>query len=113
MGEERTYKIGEVAALLNLNASALRYWEDEFPQIASIRTNKGQRRYTETHIALLRRIQQLLYDRGMTIEGARRILERCPEKEYNVCSNPDPSFMNLLEQELLAIRKLLSPPLKQ
>ncbi len=111
MDEERTYRIGEVAALLNLNTSALRYWEDEFPQIASIRTGKGQRRYTENHIALLRQIQVLLYEKGMTIEGARKILDN--EKGKNIDKTPDSSFINMLERELVAIQKLLSARMGQ
>lgn len=69
-----TYKIGEAAALLNLKTYVLRFWETEFPQIAPLRTEKGQRLYTEEHLALLDRIRFLLHERGLTIEGARKIL---------------------------------------
>ena len=71
---EKTYRIGEAAAKLNLKTYVLRFWEMEFPQIAPIRTEKGQRLYTEHDLALLRRIRYLLHERGLTIEGARRIL---------------------------------------
>ncbi len=69
-----TYKIGEAAALLNLKTYVLRFWETEFPQIAPLRTEKGQRLYTDEHVALLRRIRFLLHERGLTIEGARKVL---------------------------------------
>ena len=69
---EKTYRIGEAAELLNLKTHVLRFWETEFPQLDPLRTDKGQRLYTETHLALLRRIQQLLHEQGMTIEGAPR-----------------------------------------
>ncbi len=46
----------------------------EFPQIAPLRTEKGQRLYREEDVAVLRRIRYLLHERGLTIEGARRIL---------------------------------------
>lgn len=71
---ERTYRIGEAADLLNLKAYVLRFWETEFPQLEPIRTEKGQRLYTERDLAVLRRIRHLLHERGLTIEGARRIL---------------------------------------
>lgn len=70
----RTYKIGEAAALLNLKTYVLRFWETEFAQINPLRTEKGQRLYSEEDLTLLRRIQHLLHDRGMTIEGARKTL---------------------------------------
>ena len=68
------YKIGEAAALLNLKTYVLRFWETEFPQIVPLRTEKGQRLYTEDNLALLDRIRFLLHERGLTIEGARKVL---------------------------------------
>lgn len=72
---EKTYRIGEAAAKLNLKTYVLRFWEMEFSEIDPIRTEKGQRLYTEKDIALLGRIRYLLHERGLTIEGARRVLE--------------------------------------
>lgn len=69
-----TYKIGEAAALLNLKTYVLRFWETEFTQISPLRTEKGQRLYTEDHLALLDRIRFLLHERGLTIEGTRKVL---------------------------------------
>lgn len=69
-----TYKIGEASALLNLKSYVLRFWETEFADIAPLRTEKGQRLYTVSHLALLQRIRYLLHDRGLTISGARKVL---------------------------------------
>ena len=109
---EKTYRIGEAAELLNLKTHVLRFWETEFPQIAPLRTEKGQRLYTETHLSLLRRIQQLLHEQGMTIEGARRIIEGSAVYDENVPGGqvtavPDPAFMLMIRQELGSIRQLL------
>lgn len=71
---EKTYRIGEAADILELKTYVLRFWETEFPQLAPLRTEKGQRLYTERDLRLLRRIRQLLHEQGMTIEGARRVL---------------------------------------
>ena len=71
---EKTYRIGEAATLLDLKAYVLRFWETEFSQLVPVRTDKGQRLYSEENIALLRRIKYLLHEQGLTIEGARRIL---------------------------------------
>ena len=75
-----TYKIGEAATLLNLKTYVLRFWETEFPQIAPLRTDKGQRLYTREHLALLERIRFLLHERGLTIEGARKVLSEESER---------------------------------
>ena len=61
---DNTYRIGEVAELLDLKTHVLRFWETEFPQLAPLRTGKGQRLYTEENVALLRRIRQLLHEQG-------------------------------------------------
>lgn len=76
----KTYRIGEAAAKLNLKTYVLRFWEMEFPQIAPLRTEKGQRLYTESDLAVLGRIRYLLHERGLTIEGARRLLREEAEK---------------------------------
>ncbi len=71
----RLLRIGEVAKLLDLQTSVLRYWETEFPFLAPQRTEKGQRLYTPENVALVRKVRTLLHEKGMTIEGARRVLE--------------------------------------
>ncbi len=70
----RMYRIGEAATLLNLKSYVLRFWETAFPQLEPVRTDKGQRLYTEKHLELLKIIKYLLHERGLTIDGARRIL---------------------------------------
>ncbi len=75
MSDEQPYKIGEVARLLEVNTSVLRYWETEFAQLDPIRTEGGQRLYTPQHLALLKEIKFLLYDEKLTIQGARQALE--------------------------------------
>lgn len=72
---ERTYKIGEAAQLLNLKSYVLRFWETEFSQLNPLRTEKGQRLYSEADLELLKFIRHLLHERGLTIEGARKVLQ--------------------------------------
>jgi len=74
MAEEKVYRIGEVAAALNLKTSVLRFWESEFPELVPKRSAKGHRSYSEQDVMLLKRIKQLLHEQGMTIEGAKRVL---------------------------------------
>lgn len=68
-------RIGEAARLLGLEPYVLRFWESEFPQLVPRRTDKGQRLYSAEDLEVVRTIQTLLYDEGLTIEGARRRLE--------------------------------------
>jgi DNA-binding transcriptional MerR regulator len=53
----------------------LRYWEQEFAQLKPVK-RRGNRRYYQHHeVLLIRRIRDLLYEQGFTINGARHRLE--------------------------------------
>ena len=72
----RHYRIGKVASMLGVRTSVLRFWETEFPELIPQRGSNGQRTYYKEDIDLLKRIKELLYVRGLTIEGARLALCR-------------------------------------
>ncbi len=75
LSEEKRFKrIGEVSKITGLAPSVLRFWEKEFPQLSPTK-KKGQRLYSEEDLKLILLIKDLLYERGFTIEGARRYLE--------------------------------------
>ncbi len=62
--------------------------ETEFPQLVPLRSEKGMRLYTEEQVAILRRIQYLLHEKGMKIEGARQILEEDEKPERQKTAKP-------------------------
>lgn len=102
-----TYRIGEVAEMLNLKTHVLRFWETEFTQLEPLRTESGQRLYTEENVGMLRRIQQLLHEQGMTIEGAKRVLAGEAEEGGQPLLRADPEFLTSLQNELSDICSLL------
>ena len=73
--------IGEVAkavGLINKNGSlsthTLRFWQKEFKQIKP-KTFSGRRRYyTDRDVRIIKIIKYLLKERGMTIKGAKNVL---------------------------------------
>lgn len=69
------YKIGDVADMLSLPQSTLRFWEKHFPQAKPRRNEKGTRQYTPKDIENLRILKFLLHDRGLHIEAAREELK--------------------------------------
>ncbi|OGR35966.1 MAG: hypothetical protein A2051_12550 [Desulfovibrionales bacterium GWA2_65_9] len=55
----------------------LRFWESEFKDVlVPIRTPAGQRAYSEQNVDTVREIKRLLYDEGLTIEGAKKRLSQ-------------------------------------
>ena len=71
---KRYFTIGEVSELCGVKPYVLRYWEQEFTQLRPMK-RRGNRRYYQHHeVLLIRRIRELLYERGFTISGARNQL---------------------------------------
>ncbi len=67
--------ISEVADELDVPAHVLRFWESRFTQISPLKRGGGRRYYRPSDIDLLRGIQHLLYEDGLTIKGAQKILK--------------------------------------
>lgn len=78
--EKRYHSISEVADLFEVNASLIRFWEKEFPEINPKKDRKGARRYTAEDIALIRVVHHLVKRRGFTLEGARKHLKQHGEE---------------------------------
>ena len=79
----KAYKsIGEVAKILNLvnekkgtlNTHTIRFWEKEFKQIKPNILNGNRRYYNNDTIEVLKKVKYLLKDQGMTINGAKKVL---------------------------------------
>ena len=93
---DNSYKsIGEVAQILNLvnkktgnlNTHTIRFWEKEFKQIKP-KIFAGRRRYyDESSILILKKIHFLLKERGMTINGVKKLLNNKPLKLDEVSNN--------------------------
>jgi DNA-binding transcriptional MerR regulator len=72
---KRYFTIGEVSELCGVKPHVLRYWEQEFAQLKPVK-RRGNRRYYQHHeVLLIRRIRELLYEEGFTINGARHRLD--------------------------------------
>ncbi len=72
---KRYFTIGEVGVLCGVKPHVLRYWEQEFTQLRPVKRRGNRRYYQHQEVLLIRRIRELLYDQGFTINGARSRLE--------------------------------------
>ena len=73
------YSVGEVCEMFGVNASLLRFWEEEFPVLKIAKNSRGHRIYTTTDVDNLRLIYHLVKEQGMTLEGAKKRLRQNPE----------------------------------
>jgi len=75
MDAEYFVSINEVAKRLSVPAHTLRYWEKQFPTVVRPTTGAGGRRYyREDTVLRLKTIKDLLYNRGMTIAGVKKMI---------------------------------------
>ena len=69
------YNISQAAALCALPPHTLRYWEAKTGLVKPARTASGRRIYSIRDIETIKQARDLVLIRGMTIEGARKILK--------------------------------------
>tara|TARA_B100000989_G_scaffold153851_1_gene114786 strand:+ start:1854 stop:2219 length:366 start_codon:yes stop_codon:yes gene_type:complete len=115
---KESYKtISEVVDILNTNnqdkqnnqSYTIRYWETQFKQIKPIKIN-NRRYYNHKNINILLKIQYLLKNQGMTINGVKKILSRnnldIDEKEKKIISSLNIKFrLNKISNLLKSIKK--------
>lgn len=81
--EKLYYAIGEVAEMLNVPVSTVRFWENEFDILKPMKNKKGNRLFTQADIRNLKIIYHLVKEEGMTLEGARKKLSgKWDETDY-------------------------------
>ena len=73
--EKLYYTIGEVAEMLDVNTSLLRYWEKEFDILKPRKNTKGDRLFIKEDIETIKLIYHLVREKGYTLEGAQSRLK--------------------------------------
>lgn len=73
--EKSYYSIGSVSEMFKVNASLIRFWENEFDILKPKKNAKGDRFFRPEDVKNLRLIYHLLRERKYTIEGAKEFLK--------------------------------------
>tara|TARA_B100000989_G_scaffold3881_1_gene2710 strand:- start:1963 stop:2325 length:363 start_codon:yes stop_codon:yes gene_type:complete len=77
------------------NTHTIRYWEKQFKQIKPIKIN-NRRYYDQKNINILQKIQYLLKNQGMTINGVKKFLNNknldLDENEKKIIRSSDIKF---------------------
>ena len=103
---KRYFTIGEVSELCGVKPHVLRYWEQEFTQLKPVK-RRGNRRYYQHHeVLLIRRIRELLYDQGFTINGARNRLDELVA-EPSKTARGGRGTLGVLRREIKGVIELL------
>ena len=113
--ENSKYKsIGEVAKILelinknngSLSTHTIRFWEKEFKQIKPKIFSGNRRYYDKNSIDILKKIKYLLKDKGMTLNGVKKLLnsEDSDIDEFNYTSIRQ---KNIIKTKLKNIKNLI------
>lgn len=73
---KKYYKISEVAEMINVAPSTLRFWESQFTIVKPKRNDKGTRFYTPRDIEVIRMIYFLVKEKGLKLEAAQEQIRR-------------------------------------
>ena len=73
---KKFYRIGDVAEILNIPTSTLRYWEKEFNVIKPKRNAKNIRVYTVKDIETIKMIYYLVKEKGLKLDAAQAMIKR-------------------------------------
>ncbi len=101
--DKRYFSIGEVSCLCLVKPHVLRYWEQEFPQLNPSKRRGSRRYYQRLDILLIRKIRDLLYAQGFTIEGARSKLSESKKGKSSVVGN----FVALIQDAVSQLKKIV------
>jgi DNA-binding transcriptional MerR regulator len=99
------YSIGEVADMLGVATSVIRYWESEIPSICPSKNSKGERRYTPKDIHKLESVFHLIKERGFTIEGAKKELQS--QKADDKLQSHILKKLHTLKSEIIKLKEML------
>ncbi|HBH25507.1 MAG TPA: MerR family transcriptional regulator [Cytophagales bacterium] len=77
--EKKYFSIGEVADMLGVATSLIRFWETEFDNIKPKKNRKGNRQFTKEDIENVKLIFHLVKEKGYTLQGAKDLLKNDSE----------------------------------
>ena len=103
---KKFYKISDVAAILGIPATTLRYWEKEFTIIKPRRNAKNIRFYTPADIETIRKVYYLVKEKGLKLDAAQEQIRRNRanvDKRVEVIER-----LKGIKQELLELDEALS-----
>lgn len=103
--EKLFWHIGEVAEMFGVNASLIRFWEQEFAIIKPKKNNKGNRMFTKQDVDNFHIIYHLVKEQGMTLKGAQKKLDE--NREDTINNIEVISKLKNIREQLLAIRSEL------
>lgn len=103
---KKFYKIGEVADILGIPASTLRFWEKEFTILRPRRNAKNIRVYTPQDVETIRKLYYLVKKKGLKLDAAQEYLNKnrqVVDKTFEVVEN-----LKKIREQLVGLQTALN-----
>ena len=103
---KKFYKIGEVADILGIPASTLRFWEKEFTILRPRRNAKNIRVYTPQDVETIRKLYYLVKEKGLKLDAAQEYLNnnrQVVDKTFEVVEN-----LKKIREQLVGLQTALN-----
>jgi len=98
------YKIGEVAHIIGVRTSVLRFWESEFSFLKPEKSSRGQRLYTKKEVEVIQEVKRLLYTEKYTLEGVKKRFARRGKRQDEEGVQDRGALLKEIKTDLLALR---------
>ena len=111
---KKLLNISELSNLLDLRDKntgkpqnhVIRFWEKEFKQIKPKVFSGNRRYYDENSINVLKKIKYLLKDKGMTLNGVKKVLNS-KDSDIDEFYNTTINQKNIIKSKIINIKKLI------
>ncbi len=106
--EQKDYfSIGDVKRITGVPEYSVRYWESEFHLIRPVRLPSGHRRYSKQDVYTILKIKDLIYTHKLTLEGAKKQLNKYTLSAPGEKNAPSRSNIKLLTEIKETLEDLL------
>jgi len=114
--QKQKFRIGKLAKKLQVERFVIRFWEKEF-NLKTVRSNGGQRFYSENDFQQFFLIKELLYKKGFTIAGAKKQLKNTGNNSNTIIASQrttinttkyeDQKKIEMLSQQIVDLKNML------
>jgi len=108
------FKFEELTPITGVKPYVLRYWETEFPEIAPLTSDSGQKIYSRKDLEVIFKIKKLLFDEKMNIPAVKAHVanEKITMVETTEESFMEPHLVTILTPQVVEVVNLIEHSLQ-
>lgn len=100
------YSIGEVSEYTKVPPHTIRYWENRYNLLRPEKDSRGRRRYTKSDIDLIKKINELVYEKKYKTESIKKKIKE--DRNIDTAEKLTRNKIFLIKQELESILEIVN-----